>query len=257
MYRFFWGEFCDWYLELAKVQLDFSEAGKPGTETTLNALVSVYEVALRLLSPFMPFLTEEIWHALHGALGEPLPARSIALTRYPVAAEFAFDARAETEMGTLQEVIVAVRALRKEMGVPEKEAAPVRVYAADAEAPALVSRFAETLARMARVSAVETSASALSGAGVRSSAAFDVQVVYERVVDVVAERERLTKDLAKYEKQMQAGERQLGNEAFLARAPVHIVDGLKRQAFESRALWEKTKAGLDALGVDVSVTYGS
>ena len=70
--------------------------GDPGT---LNALVSVYEVALRLLSPFMPFLTEEIWHALYAALGEPrLPARSIALTRYPQAAEFATDVRAEKEM---------------------------------------------------------------------------------------------------------------------------------------------------------------
>ena len=248
VYRFFWGEFCDWYLELAKVQLDFSHAGRPDTATTLDALVSVYEVALRLLSPFMPFLTEEIWHALYAALGEPLPARSIALTRYPLASEFKVDAQAETEMATLQEVIVAVRALRKEMGVPEKEAAPIRVYATHAEVPALVSRFAETLARMARVSAVETSAATLTGAGVRSTAQFDVQVVYERVVDVPAERERLTKDLAKYEKQMQAGERQLGNEAFLAKAPAHIVDGLKKQAVESRAMWEKTKAALDALG---------
>ncbi len=247
VYRFFWGEFCDWYLELAKVQLDFSAGRRPGSATTLNALVSVYEVALRLLSPFMPFLTEEIWHALYAALGEPLPARSIALTRYPQAAEFGTDVRAEKEMTTLQEVIVSVRALRKEIGVPEKEAAPVRVFAADPDVPRLVSRFAETLARMARVSAVETSATALAGAGVRSTAEFDLQMVYERVIDVPAERERLTKDLVKYEKQMQAGERQLGNEAFLAKAPAHIVDGLKKQAVESRALWEKTKAALDAL----------
>ena len=233
VYRFFWGEFCDWYLELAKVQLDFGEARRPGTAATLNALVSVYEVALRLLSPFTPFLTEEIWHALYAALGEPLPARSIALTSYPLAAEFGVDARAEKDMATLQEVIVAVRALRKEMGVPEKEAAPLRVYAADPGVPALVSRFSETLARMARVSAVETCTAALSGAGVRSSAEFDVQVVYERVVDVAAERERLAKDLAKYEKQMQAGERQLGNEAFLGKAPAHIVDGLRSRRWRA------------------------
>ena len=72
-------------------------------------------------------------------------------------------------------------------------------------------------------------------------------MIYERQIDVVAERERLTKDLAKYEKGLQAAEKQLGNEAFIGRAPAHIVDGLKKQAAETKLLYDKTKAALDAL----------
>ena len=88
---------------------------------------------------------------------------------------------------------------------------------------------------------------ALTGNGTRSTADFDVQVVYERTIDVPAERERLTKDLAKYEKGLQSAERQLGNEAFMAKAPAHIVEGLRKQSAETRMQFDKAKAALDAL----------
>jgi len=140
---------------------------------------------------------------------------------------------------------VTVRGLRKEMGVPEKEATPVRVYG---PAAAIALANADMLAKMARVASVEVADGALAGNGVRSTAAFDVQVVYERVIDVAAERERLLKDLAKYEKGLTSAEKQLGNEAFMGKAPAHIVDGLKKQAAETRLLFEKTKAALEELG---------
>src|SRR6185437_11089880 len=86
-YRFFWGSFCDWYLEVVKLRLDFSDgADKQEASAALNTLVGVFEAALRLLSPFMPFLTEELWHAVYD--GKP-PAKSIAFTRYPQAATHA------------------------------------------------------------------------------------------------------------------------------------------------------------------------
>ncbi len=75
VYQFFWGEFCDWYLELAKLRLDFVFAKNDETALTLDALVTVFEAALRLLSPFMPFLTEELWHALHTQLGIEPPSK--------------------------------------------------------------------------------------------------------------------------------------------------------------------------------------
>ena len=245
VYQFFWGEFCDWYLELVKLRLDFPEGGEKNdvTAITLASLVGVFESALRLLSPFMPFLTEEIWHALYD--GAP-PAKSIALTRYPQASDFPADAVAESAMKTLQELIVTVRGLRKELGVPEKEAAPIQLHAAN-RVIALADANADMLSRMARVSSVEFAAEALSSGNARSTAEFDVAVIYERQIDVVAERERLTKDLAKYEKGLQAAEKQLGNEAFIGRAPAHIVDGLKKQAAETKLLYDKTKAALDAL----------
>jgi valyl-tRNA synthetase len=253
VYQFFWGEFCDWYLELVKLRLDFTpdENGiyKPHSDVTgitLGALVSVFEAALRLLSPFMPFLTEELWHALYASVGSETPAKSIALTRFPQAANFASDAASVEAMNALQELIVTVRGLRKELGVPEKEATPIHVHA-DNRISALADANADMLAKLARVSSVELVHEAPKGNNARATASFDVAVVYERQIDVAAERERLEKDLAKYDKGLQAAERQLNNEGFVAKAPAHIVEGLKKQASETRALKDKAQAALDAL----------
>jgi valyl-tRNA synthetase len=246
IYQFFWGEFCDWYLELVKLRLDFAAAKNETTALTLGALVSVFEAALRLLSPFMPFLTEELWHALYEQLDTQAPAKSIALTRYPEAAHFPADERSVSAMAVLQELIVSVRGLRKDLGVPEKESAAIQLHASD-RVSALADANSDMLARLARVSGIELLSQAAAGANARSTANFDVAVAYERQIDVVAERERLTKEIAKYDKGLQAAERQLGNEGFVAKAPAHIVEGLKKQAAETRALKEKAEAALAAL----------
>ena len=254
VYQFFWGEFCDWYLELVKLRLDFPApvegAGgeqqpiqNPETAISLAGLVGVFEASLRLLSPFMPFLTEEVWHALYE--DEP-PAKSIALTRFPQAGDFPADDAATAAITTLQELIVTVRALRKDMGVPEKEAAPILLHG-DNRVLALADANRDMLAKLARVSDVEFSDGPLAGAAARSGASFDVAVMYERQIDVPAERERLTKEIVKLEKGLQAAERQLGNEAFLAKAPQAVVDGLKKQQAETAAMFEKAKASLAAL----------
>jgi valyl-tRNA synthetase len=103
------------------------------------------------------------------------------------------------------------------------------------------------LSRLARVSGVDLAPEAQTGINARSTPNFDVAVVYERQIDVVAERERLNKDLAKYEKGLQAAEKQLNNPGFVAKAPAHIIDGLKKQAAETRSLKEKAEASLAAL----------
>jgi valyl-tRNA synthetase len=245
IYQFFWGEFCDWYLELAKLRLDFTEGAEKNATTalTLASLVGVFESALRLLSPFMPFLTEEIWHALYE--GKP-PAKSVALTRYPQANDFPADPIAESAMKTLQELIVTVRGLRKELGVPEKEPTPIAIHAGN-RVLALADANADVLAKMARVQAVEFANESLTGSNARSTAEFDVAIIYERQIDVVAERERLTKDLAKYEKGLASADKQLTNETFMSKAPAHIVDGLRKQHSETKILYDKTKSALDAL----------
>jgi valyl-tRNA synthetase len=246
VYQFFWGEFCDWYLELVKLRLDFTAPYNTEAAITLNALTSVFEAALRLLSPFMPFLTEELWHALYSQAETPLPAESIALTRYPQAADFSSDANSVAAMDILQELIVTVRALRKELGVPEKEAAPIQLHTNTAIST-LASANADMLARLARVASVQLVPYAPTGNNARATANFDVAVIYERHIDVTAERERLTKELAKLNKGLEAAERQLGNEGFVAKAPAHIVEGLKKQSSETRALKEKAEAALASL----------
>jgi valyl-tRNA synthetase len=266
IYQFFWGSFCDWYLEIVKLRLDFGpiefagpvEGREPNEEeeeilerraqaqVSLGTLMTVFEAALRLLSPFMPFLTEELWHAVYD--GTP-PAKSIALTRFPQAAPAGADRDAEEQMALLQSLIVEVRALRKEIGVEEKAVTPIELRA-DALTHRAAEKNAAIVERLARASEIRFVEAISAGLSKHHSANFDVAVVYERTIDVAAERERLTRDIAKYEKGLAAAEGKLGNEGFLAKAPAHIVEGLKKQEAETRLLLEKAQEALAALPKD-------
>jgi valyl-tRNA synthetase len=241
VYQFFWGDFCDWYLEIVKLRLKFdSGTDQSGTTAALTTLLQTFEAALRLLSPFMPFLTEELWHALYDR--NP-PAKSIALTRYPQPAEI--DRRAHIEFAALQDLIVSVRALRKDLGVEEKAAVPIRVRT-HSDGPGFSGNL-EIIQRLARVSEVTSVSTLREGAASRSTPQFDVQVVYERKIDVSGERERLSKDLTRYEKEQANAERQLGNEAFLGKAPAAVVEGLRRRASELAVLIGKARKALEDL----------
>jgi valyl-tRNA synthetase len=244
IYQFFWGSFCDWYLEIVKLRLDFSEtADKTQTKAALTTLVSVFEAALRLLSPFMPFLTEELWHAVYD--GDP-PAKSIALTRYPQAADAGQNKAAMEQMDLLQSVIAEVRALRKEIGVEERAITPIELRIDAAIQPAVKDN-GSMIERLARVSEIRLVNQISAGLSKHHTPSFDVGVIYERTIDVAAERERLTRDIAKFEKGLASAERQLGNENFLAKAPAQVVEGLKKQESETRSLLDKARAALSAL----------
>jgi valyl-tRNA synthetase len=247
IYQFFWGSFCDWYLEIVKLRLDFSEdADKAKTSASLVTLVAVFEAALRLLSPFMPFLTEELWHAVYN--GNP-PAKSIALTRYPQAG--AFRTEPQTDMEKVQGLIVDVRALRKQTGAEEKEEVPIRIHcirsAASEKLEEVFLNNRDIIERLAKVSKIDISQMSLSGSNIRSNSDFEVQVLYEKQTDVIAERERLTKERAKVEKVIVNSERQLNNPGFTAKAPTHIVEGLRKQLGEARRLQDKIRGDLVAL----------
>ncbi|HEX3966766.1 MAG TPA: valine--tRNA ligase [Edaphobacter sp.] len=245
IYQFFWGDLCDWYLELVKLRLNLGENDdKQAAKAALNTLTAVFETSLRLLSPFMPFITEEIWHALHN---DAPPAKSIALTRYPQPADFPADPVAESAMKTLQDLVTTIRALRKELGVPEKESTPIQLNAAP-KIISLVHANEEMLKRMARVESIAEFAKPIFDAPTRSTPDFDVAVLYERQIDIPAERERLTKELTRLAKILASTENQLNNPAFIAKAPAHIVEGLRKQYAETKTLHDRTKAALDALG---------
>ena len=242
LYSFFWGDFCDWYLEVVKLRLDYSA---PGAGAALTTLVSVFESALRLLSPFMPFLCEEVWHALYE--NHP-PAKSIALTRYPQKRAELINDTAERQMEQLQELIVAVRDMRRKLGVEEKAPVPI-LLRVDPRTEAGSSATATSSAAWRRFRPLSLSTRCPKGA--RSAPGFDVAVVYERTIDVAVECERLTKELARFEKEVSNADRQLSNEGFLAKAPANVVEGLRRRAAELSVLIPKTRAALDSLGCDM------
>jgi valyl-tRNA synthetase len=268
IYQFFWGSFCDWYLEIVKLRLDFPMDGpdsesasqrdskSAGRKAALTTLVSVFEASLRLLSPFMPFLTEEIWHALYD--GNP-PAKSIALTSYPQAVESPDDRRNILGMKRLQDFVTGIRARRKDLGVPEKLSTPIFAFfdagsAMGSVRPEINNVFRENfdiIQRLAFVSEMERKDYnfhiATPELGWFQAGGPFIAVIYERTIDVPAERARLTKDIAKYEKGLSSAERQLGNEKFLAKAPAQVVEGLKKQEAETRMLLEKARVALAAL----------
>jgi valyl-tRNA synthetase len=243
IYDFFWAEFCDWYIELIKPRLNVEEGADTGPARVACAnLVNLFEASLRLLHPVMPFITEEIWHAIYD--GKP-PLKSIALAAYPAADEKQVDLGAETEMAILQDLIVSVRNLRAELKVEPKVKVPIEVFAHEPEIRAMLERNLTAIERLAgveKVTFVEASLEKVPGA--RSTSRFDVHVVYEKKIDVAAECERLKKELEKIEKEISNGQRQLSNEQFLAKAPAKVVEGLKARAEELKVLREKTLAKL-------------
>jgi valyl-tRNA synthetase len=253
IYDFFWGEFCDWYIELIKPRLMENAAdargARPHTEAARAAcanLMNLFDGALRLLHPVMPFITEEIWHAVYA--GQP-PLKSIALAAYPAADDGQIDLAAETQMAVLQDLIVSVRNLRAELKVEPKVKVPIQVFAHEPEVRRLIEENRGAVERLGSVVQVDFVDSSLAKiAGARSTARFDVHVVYEKKIDVATECERLRKELEKVEKEIANGQRQLSNEQFLAKAPQKVVEGLKVRAEELKVLREKILAKMKELG---------
>ena len=243
IYDFFWAEFCDWYIELLKPRLNFEEGADRGQARIACAnLVNLFEASLRLLHPVMPFITEEIWHAIYD--GKP-PLKSIALAAYPAANEKQIDLGAETEMAILQDLVVTVRNLRAELKVEPKVKVPVEVFAHEPEIRAMLEKNlgAVLLDRPANVETITFVGSSLANLpGARSTSRFDVHAIYQKKIDIVAERERLTKELDKIEKQLAGAQTRLGDEQFLKKAPAHVVEGLRKQVEELTILREKIVA---------------
>jgi valyl-tRNA synthetase len=246
IYDFFWGEFCDWYIELIKPRLNFEEGtDKSQARIACSNLVNLFDASLRLLHPVMPFITEEIWQAIYE--GHP-PLKSIALAAYPLPDEQQFDLTAETEMAILQDLIVNVRNVRAELKVEPKVKVPIEIFSHEPKIRLMIKQNHAAIERLANVEKIAFVESSLSKqAGARSTARFDVHVIYERKIDVAAERERLKKDLEKIEKEFANNQRQLSNEQFLAKAPEKVVGGLRRREGELVALREKIKSQLDEL----------
>jgi valyl-tRNA synthetase len=247
IYDFFWGEFCDWYIELIKPRLNAEGDGDKSTAQTACAnLVNLFDASIRLLHPVMPFITEEIWQAIYEGKA---PLKSIALAAYPQADDHQLDLAAETEMAILQDLIVSIRNLRAELKIEPKGRVPIEVFVHEPEITKLIedNRGAvERLANVERITFVQDSLAKLPGS--RSTARFDVHVIYERKIDTAAECERLKKELEKLERGIASADRQLGNEQFLAKAPATVVENLRKQQHEFAILKDKALSKMREIG---------
>ena len=223
VYSFFWNEVCDWYIELAKPLL-YGDAGAEEKRATQWTLVQVLDNALRLLHPFIPFASEEIWQTL--PLGEGRP-RFLMVADFPKAGAFTRDPDAEAEVGLLIDVITAVRNIRGELGLPAASTPEVTVVCPDSAAVhALESQRTrvEKLARIERLVVLATHGEKPHGTAVAMAGRAEVHVPVLGLIDIASELTRLDKALAKAGGGLDGIRKKLGNADFVARAPEDIIE---------------------------------
>lgn len=240
LYEFFWNEFCDWYIELAKPRLAVGGAAR---ETVLRNLVFVLDSALRLLHPMMPFVTEDIWQRLPRTAEEA--ASSLMVAPWPTGLEGYRNTAAEAAIAEFREVVVAVRAVRARYALSSKARLDVAVRLADAQRSALVT-LADDIRTLAGIGSLLVAADAAKPAHavVTVTSSAEVYVSLEGLVDLAAERERVTKELAKVAEELARLKKKLGNEGFLAKAAPEIIAKDRARASELAAAAESLAAQL-------------
>ncbi|MDA2916344.1 valine--tRNA ligase [Nitrospinae bacterium AH_259_B05_G02_I21] len=216
IYQFVWHEFCDWYLELVKPRL---AAGGATRRVAQEHLVRVLDTTVRLLHPFMPYLTEEIWQHLPGTDGPAM------LTRFPTASEAAIDPDVEADMAVLIEVVAAIRTVRGEMNLKPRRTVDVSIRPAEESAAALYREHADSITDLARVGTltVDPEASKPEGAAVSIVDGAEIYIVLAEAVAVAEERKRLEKELNKVRRERTMVETKLAKEDYLTKAPEAIV----------------------------------
>jgi valyl-tRNA synthetase len=241
VYQFFWGDFCDWYIEWVKPELQ-SENRERAVVAWKN-LFAAFNDALRLLHPFMPFLTEELWHQLPQAA----EAKSIALDPFPTPRTHWTTGGKEIglmgQFQMMQEVVTALRNIRAEMKLDPKKKMSAELYSFDGVTRDAMERSKDGIVRLASLSLLTISSKPLEQAGgaVRSTAAFDVRIAYSDAVDGEAEKTRLKKEIEGLQKAISSKESQLGNETFRSRAPEKIIRGLEATLADQRIELQKLR----------------
>jgi valyl-tRNA synthetase len=236
LWHFFWHEFCDWYVELKKLTFRENSGLTPGWRNTLAA----FETALRLLHPAMPFLTEELWQRLAGgAEGRP---KSIAVAGYPQYRKEATDFAAEREIGILQEIVTMARTLRAEAKLDPKLRLEGALYSRSA-ALEVAQRQAEAIQALGNVKLEFVAGPAPKAAVTRSTTEFDL-VLNVPEGQQEARRKRNEKERDQLVKNIANLERQLSDEAFLDRAPAHVVEGMRKKLADYRTGLDKLDGSL-------------
>jgi len=241
LYQFVWSELCDWYLEIAKLAL-YQTDGPARRLATQDTLVTTLETTLRLLHPFMPFITEEIWQRL------PHEGDSIMIAPYPKASRRQVDAAAERDMAALMGIVTAVRNIRGEMRVPPGATLAVTAKTAGAHG-ALLRAHAPLVQSLARATlTVDPRAARPRASALGVVKGTELYVALEGVVDLAAERQRLEKEIRRAEEAIAFGRAKLARPEFAERAPADIVEKEREKVAEQEALREKLVASLEWVG---------
>jgi len=222
IYNFVWYEYCDWYLELAKVQV---QHGTPAQQqATRNTLLRVLEVVLRLAHPIIPFVTEELWQTVAPLAGKQLAAGGDSIMRqpYPVPNTDLIDVTAEAWMDEVKSLIDATRTLREDMKLPAKQGVPLIIEPQDATEKARMQAFAPYIQSLGKLSEVQI-VDALPDSPAAVSVVGTTKLMLKVEIDIAAERERINKEIARLEGEIAKVNAKLGNESFVARAPAAVV----------------------------------
>ncbi len=241
IYKFVWDEFCDWYLEIAKVAVQTGDdAQQRGARRTL---VRVLEAVLRLAHPLIPFVTEELWQTVAPIAGRKTHD-SIMLAAYPRADLSRIDVAAEAKVERLKALAYGCRNLRGEMNVSPAQRMPLLVAGGGAE----IAEFAPVLQALAKLSEVQVVADMPVDALAPVAVVGETRLMLKVEIDIAAERERLAKEIDKLEKQIAIARGKLSNESFVARAPAAVVDQEKQRLADFTATLEQLKPQLARLG---------
>ncbi|HUU08198.1 MAG TPA: class I tRNA ligase family protein, partial [Dehalococcoidales bacterium] len=223
IYEFLWGEFCDWYIEFAKIRLHSA-----GEVSPLPVLVHVLETSLRLLHPYMPFVTEELWQNLKKRLPSSWQAsESIMISAYPVADETAVDPEAEGIMGGIIDIIHSIRNARAQYRIASSRWLEAQIYAGELT-PAMAA-YQETIQTLARVKPATFFDKRLEGQPGEDALALilkqaDVVIPMAGIVDLAAEKKRLQKEIEQVQAEVARLQALLGDKIFLAKAPAAVVE---------------------------------
>ncbi|MFY7982541.1 MAG: valine--tRNA ligase [Limnohabitans sp.] len=244
IYDFVWNEFCDWYLEIAKVQINTgNEAQQRATRRTL---IRTLETILRLAHPIIPFITEELWQKVSVVAGRP--GSSVSVAAYPVSQPERIDTAAEAHVAKLKTLVDACRNLRGEMNVSPATRMPLFVLGDSAfmqtAAPVL-----QSLAKLSEVKIFDTEAEWAAAAQAAPVAVVgEARLCLFIEVDAAAEKARLTKEAARLEAEIAKANGKLGNEAFVAKAPPAVIEQEKKRVADFSATVEKIRQQLQRLG---------
>ena len=250
VYAFVWNEFCDWYLELAKLSL--REEGTPEQAATRGVLRYVLDAILRLLHPFMPFITEEIWQRLGGAAqgGDP----SIMRAPWPVSLPGLADAEAERELGLVQGVVSAIRSFRADHHIEAGATMRVRLSGPDPGALEALEGQRAAVQALGRVQEVIVTAPSDQGAEPGEgpvtrlvAGAVDIMIPLSGILDVESERKRLQRALEKAEGDLARVDGKLASDQFRAKAPADVVAAEERKRDEFRATQAKLRGQLSEI----------